>query len=499
LNNERSWVNLFTKRRFLSLNFKLAVAIIIAALLATGTLFACNLLENQVANKLFLSSAAKQKAVDRKYNDLNSYIAKYKVKATDTNALKKWMKDESYTEFIVYDNSGDLFSAGWVVDSSGTVGSLGSNSTAANNRKDAATSDKSKRIDSSEFKSDLYNRIIQFRDGKYYVFINVYKENHWYSIMNIVKVVLAAMVFLLAILLYNSFVLRRVITLSNEVKAISEGDLKRSIATVHNDEIGNLASSVDIMRNAILEKMDNEKAAWDANTQLITSMSHDIRTPLTSLIGYLDIIEGKKFNSYDELDKYINSCREKAFQLKDLSDKLFQYFLVFGNKDQGKNLETLDAGILFQQILVEHVAEAISYGNNINLQYNIPENVMVDTDISSLRRLFDNLFSNIMKYANTQFSVEVKADVITDKIKLVLQNHIWEEAKKVESTKIGVKTCKKICEDMGGTFKAMEEEKIYTTEILFPIVEIKEEPEEDESSDTAVPLIAAPEEDKQGE
>ncbi|WP_303857546.1 HAMP domain-containing sensor histidine kinase [Aminicella lysinilytica] len=482
MSNDRSWVNFFTNKRFLSLNFKLAVAIIVAALLATGTLLGCNLLENQVADKMFLSKSAKTKAIDQKYSDLTAYIGKHDVKATDTAALKKWMKDEDYMGFIVYDNNGDLFSAGWITDTGSNAGSLTGDSNAASNRKDAATSDKKERIDASKFKSDLYNRIVKFADGDYYVFINVYKENYWYSIMNIVKILLSAMVFLLAILVYNSFVLRRVITLSDDVRKISEGDLKRNIATVHNDEIGKLAGSVDTMRNAILEKMDNEKAAWDANTQLITSMSHDIRTPLTSLIGYLDIIEGKKFNSYEELDKYIASCREKAFQLKDLSDKLFQYFLVFGNKDQGKNMEKLDAGILFQQILVEHVAEAISYGNNINLQYNIPEQIMVETDISSLRRLFDNLFSNIMKYANTKFAVEVKADVIRDKIKIVLQNHIWDEAKKVESTKIGVKTCKKICEDMNGTFKAMEEEKIYTTEILFPIVEGDEEEPEDEAS-----------------
>lgn len=490
MNSEKLRKFIFNKDRFLSLNFKLAVAIVIAALLATGTLLLCNTLEYQIADKLFLSKAAKEKAVNQKYEDLRSYISKNDVKATDTDALKKWMKTESYTEFIVYDNNGDLFSAGWVVDSSGTVGSIGDESAAADNRKDAATSDKQKRIDASNFKSDLYNRIIQFNDGEYYVFINVYKENHWYDIMNIVKIILTAIVFLVAIMLYNSFVLRRVISLSDDVSKISDGDLKRKIRTGRNDEIGNLATSVDIMRTAILEKMNNEKAAWDANTQLITSMSHDIRTPLTSLIGYLDIIEGKKFNSYDELEKYIGSCREKAFQLKDLSDKLFQYFLVFGNQGQDKEMETLDAGILFQQVLVEHVAEAISYGYNINLQYNIQEGVMVETDISSLRRLFDNLFSNIMKYANIQFSVEVKADVIMDKIKIVLQNHIWEEAKKVESTKIGVKTCKKICEDMNGTFKAMEEEKIYTTEILFPVV-IPEEPEEEESAEPAVELAVS--------
>jgi His Kinase A (phosphoacceptor) domain./HAMP domain. len=491
LNSKRLWHNIFNKDRFLSLNVKLAVAIIIAALLAVGMFALCNAVEYQVSNKLFLSKAAQTKIIDAKYADLKKYIKENNVKATDTKSLQKWMEGESYTEFMVYDNNGDLFSAGWVVDSSGSVGSLNSNSTVVDNKKDAATaksSSKGNRIDEKSFAKDLYNRIVSFADGKYYVFIKTYKEEHWYEIMNIVKIVLSAIVFLAAILVYNSFVLRRVIGLSDDVKEISEGDLKRKIDVGRHDEIGNLAYSVDSMRTSILEKMDNEKAAWDANTQLITSMSHDIRTPLTSLIGYLDIIEGKKFNSYDELEKYISSCRDKAFQLKDLSDKLFQYFLVFGNQGQEKTFEKFDAGILFQQILVEHVAEAISYGHNINLQYNIPEGEMIEADISYMRRLFDNLFSNIMKYANNQFSVEVKADVIKDKVKLVLSNHIWEEAKKVESTKIGVKTCKKICEDMGGTFKAMEEEKVYTTEILFPIVE-SDEPEEESETEQKVTVI----------
>ena len=454
---------------------------IIAALLAVGMFVLCNTMESFVANKMFLSKAAQEKTIDGKYADLKSYIKENNVKATDTAALKAWMKDQDYTEFMVYDNNGDLFSAGWVVDSNGTVGSINDDSAIADNKKDAATSKNSKRIDEDDFATDLYNRIVQFNDGKYYVFIKTYKEQHWYDIMNIVKVILSAIVFLAGILVYNSFVLRRIIRLSDDVRDISEGDLKKKIGVGRHDEIGDLATSVDSMRTSILEKMDSEKAAWDANTQLITSMSHDIRTPLTSLIGYLDIIEGKKFNSYDELERYIVSCREKAFQLKDLSDKLFQYFLVFGNQDQGKELEKMDAGILFQQLLVEHVAEAISYGYNINLQYNIPEGEMVEIDISSVRRLFDNLFSNIMKYANTKFSIEIKADVIKDKIKLVLQNHIWEEAKKVESTKIGVKTCKKICEDLGGTFKAMEEEKVYTTEILFPVAEADEADTEENS------------------
>ena len=117
----------------------------------------------------------------------------------------------------------------------------------------------------------------------------------------------------------------------------------------------------------------------------------------------------------------------------------------------------------------------MSYEYKVELQYHIPEGVMVEVDISAIRRLFDNLFSNIMKYANFHFPVEIKADVIAGRLKFFLQNHICEEAKKVESTRIGVRTCKKICEDMHATFHAMEEEKIYTTEILFPIRENKAE------------------------
>ena len=103
--------------------------------------------------------------------------------------------------------------------------------------------------------------------------------------------------------------MNRIITLASEVQQVSDGKLDYEIHSFHNDEIGTLSTSVDNMRNSIIQKHQNEKEAWEANTQLITAMSHDIRTPLTSMIGYLDIIEGKKYKSQEELDKYIASCR----------------------------------------------------------------------------------------------------------------------------------------------------------------------------------------------
>ena len=275
--------------------------------------------------------------------------------------------------------------------------------------------------------------------------------------------------------------------MASEVEMVSAGQLDKEIQSIRNDEIGTLAASVNTMRNSIIEKHNNEKEAWAANNQLITSMSHDIRTPLTSLIGYLDIIEGKKYDSQETLDKYISSCREKAFQLKDLSDKLFQYFLVFGNKENDMNLERFDASILFQQLLSEHCAEIISYGYKVEFYFNIPE-VEIMADVSALRRLFDNIFSNIMKYADKRENVCIYAETENNQIKVLAINGMPEEAKKVESTRIGLKTCEKICSDQGGQFSYDEQERIFTVRILLPIVEAQET-ETDKSADEEEPSV----------
>jgi signal transduction histidine kinase len=450
------------KKRFMSLNVKLALVVLLAVILTVVTYGLLALFEDATTNKIFLSQYAKERTVDDRYQDLENLIKEDHVKGTNSGALKRWMKDESYTEIVISDGKKDIFSAGgWVASTGSTAGPMGSTT---------EPKERNLRKDLTKEKEDLYNRKVKFADRTYNVFINVYREYQWQMIMGIVEIVASAVVFLLTLLFYSKSMTNRIIRLSDVVQRVSGGELKAEITVSHNDEIANLAKNVDLMRNSILEKMDSEKAAQEANAELITSMSHDIRTPLTSLIGYLDIIRGGKYNSQEELDSFINSSVEKALQLKDLSDKLFQYFLVFSSEERERDMEILDGGILFQQLLAEHISEVITYGYKVNLQYSVPEGVLVNTEISAMQRLFDNLFSNIMKYANTEFQVEIKADLLPDRsrIKIVMQNHISEDARKVESNKIGVKTCKKICEDLDAGFHVMEEEKIYTTEIIYP-------------------------------
>lgn len=460
-----------SKKKFISLNLKLMIVVFAAIALSVSLYGVSQWLENAIIDKYYKSDEAIKKNITAAYIEFEEFVGDEKVKGTDTAKLQKWLKENDYTYLTVSDNNSIVFDGGWSYTPSVSDKSDKDDSTASPGNQ------KGEPLESIDeyFQEDLKNRIIQFADGKYYVFIDVYKEEHFSKIMFFVKIFICGLAIFGSLLIYNSRVLRRMIRLSKEVQAVSDGDLDAEIDPTSNDEIGRLAVSVDNMRNAIVEKLQSEKAAWDANTQLITAMSHDIRTPLTSLIGYLDIIESRKYSSEEELLKYIVSSREKAFQLKDLSDKLFQYFLVFGSHEKEKVLELYNAGILLHQLLSEHAAELISYGYRIDFEYAIPD-VEMKADISSLKRLFDNVLSNLMKYADKKYHIRISA-VLEDKdIIIRIINRVLPVSRKVESNKIGLKTCERISQDMGGNFIYRDEGQLFTVRINLPIVEqIKEE------------------------
>lgn len=469
----------------MSLNLKMSMVILLALAVTLGMYILADWVESAVAEKNYKSTAAVEKNVGAAYESLQKYIGENNIKGTDSDALQNWIEKHDYTYLSVYDNDKSTFDGGWQpgADKDTTRNPVTPGEQRQKIEKKRATEDYSgneqQKIDPDIFKSDVRNRIVEFADGPYYVYIDTYKQQYWYDIMIFVKVILCAITFIGIMLLYNGTVLRRIINLSNQVEKISDGDLHAGIVSAHNDEIGKLAVSVDTMRDSILEKLQNEKAAWDANTQLITAMSHDIRTPLTSLIGYLDIIEGGKFSSEDEMKRYIGSCRDKAFQLKDLSDKLFQYFLVFGSQTMEKYMEVFDGGILINQLISEHAAELISYGFKIDFDYFVPE-TEIRVDISSIRRLFDNMFSNIMKYGDKNYHVSIRVDKEDDWISVRVINRILESSRKVESNKIGLKTCEKICLDMGGLFVYKDDEKMFSARVSLPVYKGVGEGEKDE-------------------
>lgn len=451
------------KKIFIPLTLKFAIAVALSVIAAVVFYEVMEIIERAVADKYYLSDQAEERNVNEAFSDFKDYVNRGTLKSTDTDKFQSWIIDHDYTSLMIFDNYTISFDGGWSVNpTTHSEGGVGEGLSEVEH-------DESKsRITADTFIQDLKNRIMTFDDGDYYVYIDVYKEQHLYRIFEVLELSLAVGIVIGVLLFYNTRLLHRIAKVSQYAENVTAGDLGATINASTNDEVGRLATSVDSMRASLIKRLINEKEAWDKNSELITAMSHDIRTPLTSLIGYLDIIEGEKYQSQEEAMKYISASREKAFQLKDLSDKLFQYFLVFGSHGTEKNLEVYDASILIQQLVSEHSAELIGHGFNVDFKYEVPEGVEIEADVSALRRLFDNIFSNITKYADKKEPVTIMGKVADKNIIVLAKNRIREDSRSVESNKIGLKTCEKICKDMGGEFKYQDEEQEFTVKITLP-------------------------------
>ncbi|MDE7219382.1 MAG: HAMP domain-containing protein, partial [Oscillospiraceae bacterium] len=117
--------------------------------------------------------------------------------------------------------------------------------------------------------------------------------------------------------------LRRLGELSREAGVLMAGDLDHVIHVKGRDEISGLGEDIERLRRSVLARIEGEREAVGANSRLITSLSHDIRTPLTKLTGYLDILLYRKYETSEEHDAFLRLASEKAAQLKALTDQLF--------------------------------------------------------------------------------------------------------------------------------------------------------------------------------
>ena len=259
---------------------------------------------------------------------------------------------------------------------------------------------------------------------------------------------------------------RRVIDLSKEAAAVSAGDLERSISARGRDEITQLADSMDEMRRSVIARMGNEKRAWEANTELITAISHDIRTPMTSLIGYLGLLcEGSA--DEDSRAQFAASAYGKAMELKDLTDQLFRYFLVYGKAELELHRERFDARLLLGQMLGEAEFDLADAGFTMQ-RIDFEGECTIEADPLYLKRVLDNLISNIKKYADPAQPVVALSELKGGKLSLCVSNAVSQSLARKDSTKIGLRTCEKILSAMGGSFTTTGDGAHFAAELVLP-------------------------------
>ena len=415
--------------------------------LALASALGVMLLGNALVEQVYLSSELVNKRMDAQITSFRSFVQEQQLSSTDVNAVGQWNREHPKITLTIYGLTTTLSSS---AEGAELVG----------NETGIVVRSVEKQWLSKEYP-------VNFRDGVFTVAVYDSSRGMVRAAVNLSALSMAALVFLATVLLYEQHITRSVQTLSRQVRQVSRGDLGLQITPQTSDEIGQLALDVDAMRLSIIDKLQREEEAWKANSQLITAISHDVRTPLTALLGYLEIVSDESL-SPDERSAYLEICKNNALRLKGLTDELFGFFLVFGKPQPDQKPEEFDAGMLLEQVLLEHEMDLTQRGFHVETSTD-PITGSLQVDLGHFRRIFDNLFSNVRKYADPSCPVTITCRCDREELTITICNRIRQDANRVESNRIGLQTCHKLVAAMGGEFNQSRTKETFTVEVLLPV------------------------------
>ena len=194
------------------------------------------------------------------------------------------------------------------------------------------------------------------------------------------------------------------------VEKISQGDLNTEIEVIGDDEFSSMAAGLNQMTRDIRSLMDKEREAERSKNELITNVAHDLRTPLTSIIGYLELLSNGTPMTPEMEKKYIDIAYTKAKRLEKLIEDLFGFTKLNYGKISMK-VSKVDIIKLLSQLLEEFYPSFAEKNLVYELRSNVPAKV-ITADGNLLARLFDNLINNAIKYGaeGKKILVDVEAD-----------------------------------------------------------------------------------------
>ena len=306
---------------------------------------------------------------------------------------------------------------------------------------------------------------VAFSDGKVPVVFYYNGVDAYYGIGCEILLILAILSFPVFFHLGSRKIIRYIVRLSEEIQAMKGGDLDHPITVQGSDELTTLASCLDSMRITLRNQQQEEAEASAKVKNLITEMSHDLRTPLTTLLLYTEILRCRKYESPEQENDYLNKIDSKARQIKQLSDNLFEYALV--TRD---TVVTLDPPERFSRIFEEPLTDLVDHLQQRGFVCVLDlgdEDPMLTVKSQYVRRILDNITSNAVKYADPGREIEIRFVREEEKVGLSFRNGTLPVPPSAESTKVGLTSMQTMMEKMNGVFRVEQGDDWFCVTLLF--------------------------------
>lgn len=266
------------------------------------------------------------------------------------------------------------------------------------------------------------------------------------------------------------------------VKRIKAGDIQYTIDIGGNGEFARLAASINSITTGLKQAVNNELKSERLKTELITNVSHDIRTPLTSIITYVDLL--KKEKDPTKVADYVEVLDQKSQRLKLLTDDLFEAAKASSGNMQ-VNLERIDIVSLITQGLGElnDKIEAL----DLEFKLNLPKGkVYITSDGKLLWRAIENLLSNIFKYALKGSRIYIDIEDLGNEILLTIKNisayelnisadelmerfKRGDESRSSQGSGLGLSIAKSLIDIQGGRFNIQVDGDLFKAMIYMPV------------------------------
>ncbi len=419
--------------------------LLIFSAIAAGAVFLAMNMAGEIAISEYYYKSDYEGRQNRKYIErLQAYVEEQGLSSVDSEKLHSWVARQKILLLYIYKDKILIF------DSSNPTEEV-----------------RQEEITFNPYEWEVYYTI-QFADGEAQVSILGAYAYQFYNYAMIAELLLSFGLFLLLVILGIRKKMKYIRQLSHEIEILEGGSLDYEITVKGRDELSALAEGLDDMRKSFRKLIDQEAKILRESQKIVTEMSHDLRTPVTSIMLYTEILKTGKGQTEEQRREYIEKIDKKSRRMKQLIDHLFEYSLVTGETEiQLEEPETYE--VLFYDLFSETCSYLEQSGFRVEFKVQwIDRRLRIYT--SYITRIMDNITSNIIKYADPGQPVIIRTVYAKNLAGFSIENVRKQETEQKESTCVGLQSIKSMMVKMGGSCEIRQGGEQFEIEIRFPCV-----------------------------
>ena len=308
---------------------------------------------------------------------------------------------------------------------------------------------------------------VAFADGPATVWLYGYYYYQYDVRLLVISLAGAFLVFLGIVMAGIQGTITYIRQLSHEIGVLEGGTLDVPITIRGQDELADLARGLDAMRDSFRRQGERERELTQANQRMVTEMSHDLRTPLTAILLYVELLR-RNGSEAEKREEYLDRLEGKVEQMRSLADHLFRYARS-SEETQAGHTETVSMEAGVGDALSELAACLTQRGFRVeaDLPWSGRQEVV---DCVGAAPVLDHLTSNLLKYADPCKPVTIALLDQEDFMGVRIANALRVSFDGAESSGVGLASASRVMEQMGGRLDRTETDDGFQVTLFFKAV-----------------------------